>query len=240
MIGIYKMLWATGCSHTYGDDLDDKLSAWPYLLAKKLGTSCNNNAVPGGSNERVIYESVKSNTSDLAVIAWTYKERFTRYDNLNNFQINFNPSLAHTEYSDLYYFNQYGKLHYAHWSNTLYEFKIWLQQIIVLQKYFESKSQRYLMLNAAQNNYNAFSSSWLEFNNNIKDLVCFDAMNDEQLYQEHIEIQKYIDEIDMTCYYSINNFHITDLHSQYLVGDTNHLLDEGHQHLADRLYDCLK
>jgi len=233
------MLWATGCSHTYGDDLQDKSSAWPYLLAKKLGMSCNNNAVSGGSNERVLYESVKFNTCELAVVAWTYKERFTRYDNLNNFQINFNPSLAHTEYSNLYYFNQYGKLHYAHWSNTLYEFKIWLQQIIVLQKYFESKSQRYLMLNAAQNNYNAFSSSWLEFNNNIKDLVCFDAMNDEQLYQEHIEIQKYIDEINMKCYYSINNFHITDLHNVYPVGKTGHLLDEGHQHLANRLYDCL-
>jgi hypothetical protein len=234
------MLWATGCSHTYGDDLQDKSSAWPYLLAKKLGMSCNNNAVSGGSNERVLYESVKFNTCELAVVAWTYKERFTRYDNLNNFQINFNPSLAHTEYSDLYYFNQYGKLHYAHWSNTLYEFKIWLQQIIVLQKYFESKSQRYLMLNAAQNNYNAFSSSWLEFNNNIKDLVCFDVMNDEELYQEHIEIQKYIDEINMKCYYSINNFHITDLHNVYPVGKTGHLLDEGHQHLANRLYDCLK
>ena len=233
------MLWATGCSHTYGDDLQDKSSAWPYLLAKKLGMSCNNNAVSGGSNERVLYESVKFNTCELAVVAWTYKERFTRYDNLNNFQINFNPSLAHTEYSDLYYFNQYGKLHYAHWSNTLYEFKIWLQQIIVLQKYFESKSQRYLMLNAAQNNYNAFSSSWLEFNNNIKDLVCFDVMNDEELYQEHIEIQKYIDEINMKCYYSINNFHITDLHNVYPVGKTGHLLDEGHQHLANRLYDCL-
>jgi len=121
----------------------------------------------------------------------------------------------------------------------LYEFKIWLQQIIVLQKYFESKSQRYLMLNAAQNNYNAFSSSWLEFNNNIKDLVCFDVMNDEELYQEHIEIQKYIDEINMKCYYSINNFHITDLHNVYPVGKTGHLLDEGHQHLANRLYDCL-
>ena len=95
------------------------------------------------------------------------------------------------------------------------------------------------MLNAAQNNYNAFSSSWLEFNNNIKDLVCFDVMTDEQLYQEHIEIQKYIDEINMKCYYSINNFHITDLHNVYPVGKTGHLLDEGHQHLANRLYDCL-
>ena len=54
------------------------------------------------------------------------------------------------------------------------------------------------------------------------------------------KIQKYIAEIYMTCYYSINNFHITDLHLQYPVGDTGHLLDEGHQHLADRLYDCLK
>ena len=234
------MMWATGCSHTYGDDLEDKLTAWPYLLAEKLGMSCINNAISGGSNERVLYESIKSNSCDVAVIAWTYKERFTRYDNSNNFQIHFNPALSHTDYSDVYYFKQYGKLHYAHWSNSLYEFKIWLQQIIILQRYFESKSQRYLMLNGAVNNYSDFSTPWDNFNIKIKHLVCFDEMNDEQLYQEHQEIQKYIAEIDMTCYYSINNFHITDLHNEYPVGDTGHLLDEGQQHLADRLYDCLK
>jgi len=233
------MLWATGCSHTYGDDLADKLSSWPYLLAEKLGMHCVNNAMSGGSNERIVYESLKADFFEIAVIAWTWKGRFTRYDEANNYQINFTSSLTHSDYKNLYHFKQYGKLHYTHWSNNLYNFKLWLQQIILLQRYFESRSQKYLMLNAADNNYSAFTSDWDKFNLNIKDLICFDHMNDEQLFQEHVEIQKYIAEINTNCYYNISEFHITDLHDEYPVGGTGHLLEAGHQHLANRLYDCL-
>jgi len=231
------MLWTTGCSHTYGDDLEYKKQAWPFLLATKLGIECTNNAVSGGSNERIVYETLKSEKCDLVIIAWTYKERFTRYDK-NNFQINFNPQLKHTLYSDKAEFVDYGKLHYAYWQNTLYSFKLWLQQIILLQNYLKQNNQRYLMLNAAYNQYDIFVTKQENFNDSVRDYVCFDQMNDDQLLAEYSEIQKYIDMIDTRCYYNISQFHITDLHKCYATGSTGHLMEEGHEEIANRLYSC--
>lgn len=232
------MLWATGCSHTYGDDLVDKSKSWPFLLAEKLGMDCINNGISGGSNERIVYETMKAPSCDLKIIAWTYKERFTRYDSRNNFQINFNPTLYHTDYGKLHEYETYGKIHYAYWSNTLYNFKLWLQQVILTQRYLESKKQRYVMLNAAYNQYDIFNTTLNNFNDSIHDFVCLDLMNDEQLCAEHTEIQNYIAEINKNCYYMIEDFHITDLNKIFPVGATGHLLEDGHMEIANRIYEC--
>ena len=229
------MLWETGCSHTYGDDLEDKEKAWPYLLSDKLNLSCVNNAISGGSNDRIVYETLKSNTSSLVVIAWTYIERFTQY-NTANYQINFNPQLKHEMMSNDYTFEQYGKLHYAHWYNDLYAFKLWLQQIILVQSYLIRLNQPYIMINANNNRYNRYSVPHSEFNNSIRDLVCFDLMTDVQLTNEYNEIQKYISMIDLTYFYDIT-FSITDLDSKFATGKTNHLLEDGHAEIARRIYE---
>ena len=228
------MLWATGCSHTYGDDLQDKTQAWPYLLANMLDLECVNNAVSGGSNERTIYQTVKSQPSTLKVIAWTHIERTTRYDQDNNFEVNFNPHLIHKLYANDYAFKEYGKLHYSKWYNDLYAFKNWLQQIILLQKYLQD--QPYIMISAADNRYSCYTADWENFNTSIQDFVCFDTMNDDQLHAEHCEIQQYIDLIDTRCYYNIQDFHITQLSKTYPTGPTGHLLEEAQQEIAKRLY----
>ena len=230
------MLWATGCSHTYGDDLADKAQAWPYLLANMLDLECMNNATSGGSNERIVYQTVKSKPTKIKIIAWTYKERFTRYDPENNFEINFNPALAHSLYENNSNFKKYGNLHYTHWYNDLYSFKHWLQQIILLQKYLDNQQQPYVMLNAAHNSYSRYITDHKDFNDSIKDLVCFDNMTDDQLYAEHCEIQQYIDLIDTRRYYNIQDFYITQLNENYPTGKTGHLLEEAQQEIAKRLY----
>ena len=230
------MLWATGCSHTYGDDLQDKTQAWPYLLANMLDLECVNNAVSGGSNERIVYQTVKSNPCKLKVIAWSYIERITRYNPENNFEVNFNPQLSHKLYENDYAFKEYGKLHYGKWYNDLYAFKSWLQQIILLQKYLDNRQQSYIMLNASHNRYSRYVTDWKNFNNSVKDLVCFDNMTDDQLYAEHCEIQQYIDLIDTRRYYNIQDFYITQLNENYPTGKTGHLLEEAQQEIAKRLY----
>lgn len=228
------MLWVTGCSHTYGDDLTDKTQAWPYLLANMLELDCVNNAVSGGSNERIVYQTVKSKPTTLKIIAWTHIERTTRYDPDNNFEVNFNPQLKHSLYGKRDSFKKYSKLHYMHWYNDLYAFKHWLQQIILLQRYMQD--QPYVMLNATHNRYSSYVSEWKNFNNNIKNLVCFDVMTDEQLYAQYCKIQQYIDLIDTRCYYNIEDFYITQLRLIYPIGKTGHLLEEAQQEIAKKLY----
>jgi len=228
------MLWATGCSHTYGDDLQDKTQAWPYLLANMLDLECVNNAVSGGSNERIVYQTVKSKPTKLKIIAWTYIERFTRYDPSNNFEINFNPALEHSLYGQQPNFKKYGKLHYMHWYNDLYAFKQWLQQIILIQKFLHNQS--YVMINTTDNRFKYYTANWEDFIASVKNFVCFDNMNDEQLYAEYCEIQQYIDLIDTRCYYNIQDFYITQLNEIYPIGKTGHLLEEAQQEIAKKLY----
>lgn len=229
------MLWATGCSHTFGDDLEDKTTAWPFLLADKLHLQCVNNAVSGGSNDRIMYEVVKADPSSLVVISWSYIERFTRYNHVN-YQINFNPQLCHHLLGNEDSYKQYGKMHYAHWHNELYAFKLWLQQIIFVQTFFKNHNQPYIMFNAAYNRYDRYTVPRHEFNNSVRELVCFDQMNDRQLEAEYNEIEKYTEIIDYTCFYDMN-FHITDLHSKFKTGETGHLLEEGHEEIAQRIYE---
>jgi len=140
-------LYFNGCSFTYGDELQDpKNSAWPPLVAKTLGCNSLNDAVICGSNERIVYKTLfASNDFDYFMIAWTDYTRFTEYNPVDNFEINFNASLTldvSLHYSDdlknnYKKYKNYGDLYYKYWFNELYQFKKWLQQIILLQSFFD-------------------------------------------------------------------------------------------------------
>jgi len=228
-------LFFIGCSHTYGDDLDDPATqSWPALVAKAKNRSFVNAAVSGGSNDRIPYHVIKnSNRYEHFYIAWTYNERFTRYREDNNFEINWNPQLENKCYGNDHSYRDYGKLHYAFWNNQLYNFKQWLQRIIMLQRYLESKHKTYIMINSCPNNIEKWSSKWINFINNVRPLLCFDLMNDDQLHDEYEEIQNLINEIDFSHYPGWGNWCITDLTRQYPVGASGHLLEQGHQAVAD-------
>ena len=230
------MLWATGCSHTFGDDLEDKSQAWPYQLAKLLNLDCKNNAMSGSSNERVVYQTLKANRSDLFVISWTYIQRFTRYKSDNNFEINFNPHGIHRDLSNKYYYKEYTKLHYKHWYNELYSFKIWLQQIVLLQSFLEKNNQLYCMVNGTHNNLNRWICKKENFFKNVKELINFDLMNDDQIFDAWNEIQKYHSLINKETFFDIENYYLTQYCSTYPVGPTGHLLEDGHKKIAEDLY----
>ena len=140
-------LYFNGCSHTYGDDLDSPATqAWPAILANTVGCDFLNDAVSGNANDHIIYRVIKNaHEFDKIYIAWTYIERFTRYRADNNYVVNFNSNLTNSLYSNDSNFVNYGKMHYAVWHNNLYNFKLWLQNIIMVQRYLESLNKPYLM-----------------------------------------------------------------------------------------------
>ena len=228
-------LYFIGCSHTYGDDLTDReREAWPALVAWAKNKSFVNAAVQGGSNDRIVYHVIKnSNHYEHFYIAWTYIQRFTRYRSENNSEVNFNPVLKNGLYGQDHSFVAYGKLHYTYWYNELYAFKGWLQQIILVQRYLESKNKTYTMINSCPNNINRWTAGWDLFINSVKSLVCFDLMGDDALFEEHQEIQNLLKEIDTARFPGWGEWCITNLRPQYPSGATNHLLVEGHQAVAD-------
>ena len=135
-------LFFVGCSFTYGDDLEDPgRNAWPTLVAGS--NRFVNAAQSGGTNDRTVYQVIKNiDQFDKFYIAWTFIERFTRYRAENNFEVNFNPSLVHKLYDRNTEFIEYANLHYKFWYNNLYSFKLWLQQIVLLQSYLDKKKQK--------------------------------------------------------------------------------------------------
>ena len=228
-------LYFNGCSHTYGDDLDSPATeSWPAVLAQRLNCEFVNDSVSGGTNDRIMYRTVKNiNDFDKFYIAWTYTHRFTRYRSDNNHEVNFNPELRHQLYGQDSGFQTYGKLHYAIWHNELYAFKHWLQNIVLLQSLFESKRKPYVMLNATNNLIDRWTAPWQKFNDSVKSLLCFDSMNDDQLKQEHTEIQNLVAQINLDRFVGWNSWWLIGLSDQYARGTTGHLLADGHQAIAE-------
>lgn len=236
-------IYSVGCSFTFGDELQDpQLSAWPYLLAKKLNASITNDAVSGGTNQRTVYRTIKNsvNDYDLFIIAWTTYTRFTFYKSDNNFEINFNPQLINKIYQDEKYFKDWGSILYKIYFNELFAFKLWLQQIINLQMFLKNKP--YLMINTFSNNLKDWLAGAGEFIESIKSFINFDLMNDEQIFEEYNEIQYYVNCIDTDKFYKWNDFSILQLQNTFPCGPSGHILEQGHIHLADLIYNhlCLK
>ena len=234
-------IYTNGCSFTYGDELNcPNESAWPVLLATKFNGSVYNNAKSGASNSRIVFNTIKNsqnNYYDLYVIAWTTYTRFTFYKSDNNFEINFNPQLKNELYGKEKFFKQWGETLYKVWFNELYAFKQWLQEIILLQRFLNNRP--YLMLNTFDNNLKLWLSDESTFIENTKSLINFDIMNDEQIFEEFKEIQYYVSCIDTSKFYLWNNFCITDLTPNFDCGPGGHLLENGHAHIADIVYNHL-
>jgi hypothetical protein len=224
----------TGCSHTYGDDLKDPANtAWPAIISQKYGVEFLNDSISGGTNDRIMYRAIKHiDQFDKFYIAWTFTIRFTRYRADNNHDVNFNPWLTHTLYGSDPDFINYGKIHYRTWHNELYATKLWLQNILMLQRLFQSEKKSYVMINSTSNNLDRWLSSWQNFNSSVQSLLCFDYMDDQQLKQEHLELQKLVSMIDTSRFVNWNQWCLTDELRNYPVGPTGHLLEQGHEAIA--------
>jgi len=223
-------LYFNGCSHTHGDELPDpSTQAWPAIVAQELGCTFLNDSCSGGTNDRIMYRTIKNiDQFDKFYIAWTYISRFTRYRADNNHEVNFNSHLTHNLYSNTEEFQLYGLLHYKNWYNELYAFKLWLQNIILLQNLFRAKNKPYVMINTDNNMISQWTSDWPNFNNSVESLLCFKSMNDEQLFAEHQEIQQLVNQIDFLHYVGWNNWWLTQLVETHIVSPTGHLLQDGH------------
>jgi hypothetical protein len=241
-------LYFNGCSFTHGDELQNPSeSAWPVLVSRHYKKEFLNDGISGGTNQRTVYKTILNiDQFDFFVIAWTDYSRFTLYNPVDNFEINFNPMLnldasLHTS-DDLKKnykkYKEYGTLYYKHWFNDLYEFKKWLQQILMLQAFFNIKNKKYMMLNTFPN----YLSNWLQpkenFIKSIKSLCTFfDYLNDDQLLQEHYQIQSMVSMIDAQKFIQWGDWTIKDLSKQCAIGPGGHILEDGHKKLSTIVID---
>jgi hypothetical protein len=236
------MIYAVGCSFTHGAELVcPEKSAWPVLLADRLGSSVKNHAVSGGSNYRNVYQTIKylNQNFELYIIAWTSYARYTYYKSDNNFEMNFSPGLTNSLYGREKFYRSFGQMLFKYWHSELYAFKIWLQQIIQLQSLLEKHKKHYVMVNTMENNLSQWLTASEDFGFINKHLLAFDVMNDEQIFAEHKEIQYYQSLIDQTKFCGWGNFHLGQLCEVFPCGPGGHFLEAGHAHVSELIYTHL-
>ena len=114
-------------------------------------------------------------------------------------------------------------MYYKHWYNELYEFKGFLHQVILLQCLFEVNNKDYTMINMLSHIQPWVSPSDI-FIENVKDLICFDAMSDDQIHNERKEINTLIDQIDLS------KFVFWDYNVQRFMKDKNLIISSDDTH----------
>lgn len=143
-------LLTVGDSFTYGDELADLKSAWPNLLANKLGYTLNNQAKPACGNSRMVRLAVENvDNYDILIVAWTHWARTEIADESGYYDIwpGCSPR-AHIDHnpwrSDL--IEYYNKHH-----SDEYLYRQYLLNIVLLQNFLISNGKKYLMLDAFGN-----------------------------------------------------------------------------------------
>ena len=76
-----RNLYTNGCSYVWGDELEDRKDAFPYLLKTKLGCELTDQSENGSDNQRILRTTLKSNLKNhFVVIGWASIIRYEYYD----------------------------------------------------------------------------------------------------------------------------------------------------------------
>lgn len=154
------MLYVNGDSFTYGTGVDSK-DTWPSLLAEKLDLNLVNDAVPGGSNARVIRTTLAflaRHQPSLVVIAWSsflrteWPSHGLEPQHLHEMDFGHSPIIQvqpnYTKYrnNDLPAITQYYQNINTNWAIDNY-----INQVLLLQSYLKYSKIQYVFMNALDN-----------------------------------------------------------------------------------------
>lgn len=82
-------LLALGDSFTYGEELADRQNCWAQLVANHLGLELDNQAIPGGSNQRAMRMLMMHDLINVSLvcIGWSHFDRSEASDELGTWDI---------------------------------------------------------------------------------------------------------------------------------------------------------
>ena len=156
------MLYANGCSFTYGTGLAHKDRAWPFVLAEKLNISdVETEAQRGVSNNYIVRNTITTVSEKLSagdkvdfvaigMTAPTRREHFIESKNLlvhniPSHEYHGNINLDDQTNRDLDLFNQ---LYMKNFWSPIYDFHCYLIHLITLQSFFKANNIPYLIFNS--------------------------------------------------------------------------------------------
>ena len=206
-------LLAVGDSFTYGEELAELTSAWPFLLGNKLGYEVTNLANPGSGNTRMVRTVVENiDDFDLIIIAWSHYSRLEFADQFGIFDT-WPGHVSRIFVGDLEYRDQLSN-YVTKYHNDDYQYFQYLINIILMQDFFKKNNKRYLMIDAFGNDYNTFKT------------------NDK--------IMKFRKKIDSRYYVGWPDYTMMEITNNLPKGPRGHFLEEGHAAVSNKIYEHIR
>ena len=157
------MLYANGCSFTYGTGLADKSKAWPFELAERLGLDRSDTiteAQRGVSNQYVVRNTITTVSDLLAegkkpfcAIGLTAPSRREHFIEATNTLIHNVP--AHEYHGNIMLDEQtnrdidlFNTLYMKHFWSPVYDFHQYLIHMLTLQNFFKNAGLEYVIFNS--------------------------------------------------------------------------------------------
>lgn len=218
------LLYANGCSYTFGHGLTDRdISAdpdswgsardldyarshsWPKLAADRLGWDCYNDALPGGSNDRIVRTTLsflsRQHRQDLfVIIGWTRSARREIYFSESDIYVDLS-ALREVNIARLYRLLAVDNNEAARMTDTVMRYgwdfieshMRYCSQVLLLSSYLQQRRIPYLFCNTLGESSDT-DSSWLSsrYSNdagdlhrsiNWNDFVSYDGSTDNVLHR---------------------------------------------------------
>ena len=204
-------LLTVGDSFTYGEELENRSLAWPYLIANKSGWIVTNLAKPGKSKDFILRQVVENiHDYDIVIIAWSHFARFEYSDEWGVYDI-WPGSLGNLFDGEVAYRKDIIDYVTKHHDDQ-YLYTQYLLDIILLQNYLKVNDKKYIMLDAFGNT-----------KPNVRNL--------------NTELAK---QIDPTYYLGWPNQSMMEWTYGAPQGTGGHFLEEGHKIVAEKIYEYIR
>jgi hypothetical protein len=231
------LIFVDGASNTFGDELENpQHQAWPNILKDLTNCDVINNATKGKSNQHMIFDTVNfcsQNKPDLVIIAFGPLDRhfFVRRD--NNYCVDMTINGSNSIYDHESDTKKFKKLFFKYWTNYLYTIWTFLQGIMTLQFFLQSRNIKYIFLNSDNmsdvRQLLTISKQPVKIKRYLLD--AFDVMDDDQILEIETQLNSLINLIDPS--YNI------DWHFRKLISFVLHPTAEQHVILAQYVHSLL-
>lgn len=240
-----------GCSFTEGYSLPNQNLAWPGRLGVLSNQSVINLALGGASNARINRTTLEYLTCnpapDLVIIGWTHTQRdelscrqgqylrLTTENCLVDSKNELPDDLSHIH-----------KFWATELNNDYINFRNWIYYVLHLQDYLETKKIKFLFFLALGENYiNEFiknsdialhlADKSCQWRDRSRYLPC------REIHSQYQELCELVNRINLSNWIFENDCTMNQYlrRKNFSVDQTGHFKEDGHQHWAEVIYDCL-
>jgi lysophospholipase L1-like esterase len=210
------MIYAVGCSFTYGAELADRADAWPSVLQNLLAREVTNLGKEGCGNTRIVKRAldVVLDNCDRLVISWTNPSRIELADNYGIYDVwggRYSPWVSNPDLQHRLDLIKYSTLH----DQPEYCYANWLRQIVLVQSICK-----------------------------LKQIPCvmFISHNANKLHIEyHRRYEKLLKNIDMEMFVDKTMFDSTSEWLRHIPKmPYGHPDPEGHRIIANKVYEHIR